>query len=138
VEGGAIYHKTEYRERRNHYTLFACTHPITGFDTSRDKFVGIHEGLHEARVPFAGTATNTKAFGWNPIGSHEVTLELEPGQSEKFAYILAYVDQGDKPKFASKGVINKEVGKAIIEKYSAPGAVDAAFKTMNDAWAGMS
>ena len=35
VEGSAIYHKTEFRERRNHYTLFACTRPIAGFDTSR-------------------------------------------------------------------------------------------------------
>ena len=52
--GGAIYHKTEYRERRNHYTLFACTRPVAGFDTDRDAFVGVHEGLHEARAPFAG------------------------------------------------------------------------------------
>ena len=137
VEGSAIYHKTEYRERRNHYTMFACTRPISGFDTSRDQFVGIHEGLHEARVPFAGKASNSKAFGWNPIGSHEVTLELEPGQTEEFAYILAYVEQGDKPKFSSKGVINKEVGQAILDKYSKPGAVAAALKVMNDSWAGM-
>ena len=70
VEGSAIYHKTEYRERRNHYSLFACTHPIAGFDTARDAFVGIHEGLHEPKVPFAGACTNSLAFGWNPIGAH--------------------------------------------------------------------
>ncbi|MBK8802042.1 MAG: glycosyl transferase [Fibrobacteres bacterium] len=138
IEGNAIYHKTEYRERRNHYTLFACTRDISGFDTSRDVFVGIHEGLHEAKVPFSGKATNTKAFGWNPIGSHEVSLELQPGQSETFAFILAYVDHtlvGFKgEKFDAPYVINKTVGKAIVEKYSKPGAVEAAFASLKAYW----
>ncbi|HOX53475.1 MAG TPA: glycosyl transferase, partial [Fibrobacteria bacterium] len=138
IEGSAIYHKTEYRERRNHYTLFACTREISGFDTSRDVFVGIHEGLHEARVPFSGKASNSKAFGWNPIGSHEVSLTLQPGQSETFAFILAYVDhtlvdfKGD--KFVAPYVINKTVGKAILEKYSKPGAVDDAFARLKAYW----
>ena len=38
VEGSTIYHKTEYRERRNHYALFTVNTPIDGFDTSRDVF----------------------------------------------------------------------------------------------------
>ena len=134
VEGGAIYHKTEYRERRNHYALFACTRAVSGFDTSRDAFVGIHEGLHEAKVPFAGKASNSMAFGWNPIGSHEVTLELKPGQAESFSFILAYVEQGEAPKFDAPFVMNKSVGRAIVEKYSRPGAVDAAFKELNQGW----
>ena len=134
VEGSAIYHKTEYRERRNHYTLFACTRPVTGIDTSRDAFVGIHEGLHEARVPFAGKSANSLAFGWNPIGSHEVTLELNPGQEERFSFILAYVEQGDAPKFDKPFVMNKGAGRALVAKYSRPGAVEAAFDELNKGW----
>ncbi len=134
VEGSGIYHKTEYRERRNHYTLFACTRPVSGFDTSRDAFVGIHEGLHEAKVPFAGKATNSLAFGWNPIGSHEITLDLKPGQEETFSFILAYVQQGDVRKFDKPFVINKSVGKALLKKYSRPGAVDKAFAELNSEW----
>ncbi len=134
VEGSAIYHKTEYRERRNHYTLFGCTRAIDGFDTSRDAFVGIHEGLHEPRVPFAGQATNSMAFGWNPIGSHQINLELEPGQEEEFSFILAYVEQGDAPKFDAPFVMNKSVGQAIMAKYSAPGAVEKAFADLKKYW----
>ncbi len=134
VEGSAIYHKTEFRERRNHYTLFACTRPIAGFDTSRDAFVGIHEGLHEAKVPFAGQATNSVAFGWNPIGSHQIDLDLAPGAEESFAFVLAYVEQGDAPKFDAPFVMNKSVGRAIVEKYSAPGAVDAALASLKAYW----
>ncbi|NQU39658.1 MAG: glycosyl transferase [Lentisphaerae bacterium] len=134
VEGGSIYHKTEYRERRNHYTLFACTRAISGFDTSRDAFVGIHEGLHEAKVPFAGKAANSLAFGWNPIGSHEVTLTLQPGQEESFSFILAYVEQGEAPKYDAPFVMNKSVGRAVVEKYKRPGAVELAFRELNEGW----
>jgi cellobiose phosphorylase len=134
VEGSAIYHKTEFRERRNHYSLFACTRPIAGFDTSRDAFVGIHEGLHEAKVPFAGACTDSLAFGWNPIGAHQIDLDLAPGESTTFAFVLAYVEQGETPKFDAPGVMNKSHGRAIVAKYSAPGAVDAAFANLTRYW----
>jgi cellobiose phosphorylase len=138
IDGAAIYHKTEYRERRNHYALFGCTRKVSGFDTSRDAFVGIHEGLHEARVPFSGKCTNSKAFGWNPIGAHQVDLELEPGAEESFAFILAYVDHdvaGFKgEKFTAPSIMNKTLGRAVMEKYSAPGAVDSAFDRLSKYW----
>jgi cellobiose phosphorylase len=137
VEGGAIYHKTEYRERRNHYALFACTRPIAGFDTDRDAFVGVHEGLHEARVPFAGKSAGSKAFGWNPIGSHQVDLDLAPGAEESFAFVLAYVEQGDLPKFEAPFVLNKKLGREIVASYAKPGAVDAAFAKLGGFWDGL-
>ena len=138
VEGSAIYHKTEYRERRSHYTLFACTRPVAGFDTSRDAFLGsVHHGLHEAAVPFAGKATNSKAFGWNPVGSHQVDLDLAAGASETFSFLLAYVDQGALPKFDAPFVMNKSLGRALVQRYSAPGAVDAAFASLKSQWGGL-
>ncbi len=136
--GSAIYHKTEYRERRNHYAIFGCTRRIDGFDTSRDAFVGVHEGLHEARVPFAGKCSNSKAFGWNPVGAHQIDLDLAPGAEETFAFVLAYVDHdiaGFKgKKFDSPFVMNKALGRAVMEKYCAPGAVDAAFARLGQYW----
>jgi cellobiose phosphorylase len=137
IEGSAIYHKTEYRERRNHYTLFACTRPISGYDTDRDTFVGLHNGLHEARAPFEGRCFSSKAFGWNPIGAHEVDLDLTPGQEESFAFVLAYVDQGDRRKFDAPFVMNKELGRAVVERYSNIEAVDAAFAELRSFWDGL-
>ena len=135
VEDGAIYHKTEYRERRNHYTLFACTHPVSGFDTSRDVFVGIHSGLHDPKVPLAGQATNSIAHGWNPIGSHQIDLHLESGDEKSFSFLLAYVDQGEEPKFERPMVLNKVKGRALIRKYQDPAAIDEAFAALGKRWA---
>jgi cellobiose phosphorylase len=137
VEGSAIYHKTEFRERRSHYALFACTRDVAGFDTSRDAFVGVHNGLHEASVPFAGQSKKTVAHGWNPIGSHQVDLKLAPGASETYSYILAYVDQGDLPKYDKPFVMNKTKGREILAKYQKPGAVDAAFESVKKMWDGL-
>ena len=137
VEGPAIYHTTEYRERRGHYTLFACTREADGFDTSRDAFVGAHNGLHEASVPFAGASRGSIAHGWNPIGSHELKLRLEPGASETFAFVLAYVDQGEEPKFERPGVVNKAKARRLLEKYAEPGAVEAAFDALHEMWQGL-
>jgi cellobiose phosphorylase len=133
VEGGSIYHTTEYRERRDHCTLFGCTREIAGFDTSRDAFVGVHNGLHEAAVPFAGTSRGSVAHGWNPIGSHRLELRLEPRQEETFAFVLAYL-QGAEPKFEPSGAANKEPGRALLAKYSRDGAVDEAFEALRMWW----
>jgi cellobiose phosphorylase len=137
VEGSAIYHKTEFRERRSHYTLFACTKELSGFDTSRDAFVGVHNGLHEAQVPFSGDSKKTIAHGWNPIGSHQINLKLAPGASETFSFILAYVEQGDLPKFDKPFVMNKTKGKELLAKYQKPGAIDEAFQSVKKLWDGL-
>jgi cellobiose phosphorylase len=134
VEGSGIYHTTELRERRDHYTLFGCTREIDGFDTSRDVFVGIHEGLHEAAVPFAGRARGSVAHGWNPIGSHQVDVRLEPGEEETFAFLLAYVRQEGVEKLERPGVVNKEKGRALLERYRREGAVDGAFDSVRAFW----
>ena len=124
VEGAAIFHTTGLRERRDHCTLFGCTHELSGFDTSRDAFVGVHHGLHEAQVPFAGAARSSFAHGWNPIGSHQLDLRLEPGGEETFAFVLAYLQEPDA----------RAHGRGLLERYRDPAAVDAAFESVRSSW----
>ena len=121
--GAAIFHTTEHRERRDHVTLFGCTHEVAGFDTSRDAFVGTHNGLHEAAVAFAGHATSSIAHGWNPIGGHQVDVHLEPGSSETFSFVLAYVEEG-----------GTQAGLEVLDRFSEPAAVDESFGRLGDFW----
>lgn len=133
----AVYHKTEYRERRSHYTLFGCTAPTSGFDTDRDAFLGAYNGLGEAAVPRAGASRNSIAFGWNPVGSHEVDLDLAPGASYEYAYVLAYVEQDPEHKFEEPGIIDKTKGRQIMARYADIGAVDAALASLGVFWNGL-
>jgi len=137
VEASCIFHKTEYRERRDHYALFACTRPAEGFDTSRDAFVGVHNGLHDPKAVLAGACTNSLAHGWNPVGAHQINLDLAPGAEESFAFVLAYIDNSGSEKFTSSGGMNKSSGHALVQKFSAPGAVSAAFLSLRTFWDGL-
>ncbi|MEI8387183.1 MAG: glycosyl transferase [Verrucomicrobiota bacterium] len=134
VEDGVIYHTTEFRERRDHYTVFGCSRPVSGFDTSRDAFVGVHHGLHDPQVVLAGRSANSIAHGWNPVGSHGIELRLEPGASETFSFVLGYIEHGPENKFDSPRVINKSKGRALMEKYRDPQAVEAAFAAVSSRW----
>jgi cellobiose phosphorylase len=134
VEGSAIFHKTEYRERRNHYALFGCTRKVDGYDTSRDAFVGVHHGLHDPRAVLAGKCTNSHAHGWNPVGAHQINLSLAPGSEETFAFVLAYVEQGDLPKFDRPFVMNKTRGLEVLARFSDMKAVDEAFASVKRRW----
>jgi cellobiose phosphorylase len=124
VDGSAIFHVTGLRERRDHCTLFGCTREVSGFDTSRDAFVGVHNGLHEAAVPFAGSSRSSVAHGWNPIGSHQLDLRLEPGAEETFAFVLAFLQELDP----------RGRGHELLDRYREPAAVDAAFESTRSAW----
>jgi len=134
IEGAGIYHKTEYRERRNHYTLFGCTRPIDGYDTSRDAFVGVHRGLHDPQAVLTGRCTNSRAYGWNPVGAHQINLSLKPGAAETFAFVLAYVEQGDRPKFDAPFVMNKSRGRELLVRFADGAAIDAAFAALRARW----
>ncbi|MBR4428269.1 MAG: glycosyl transferase, partial [Clostridia bacterium] len=47
IEGSTVYHKTEYRERRDHYAFYSVNAPISGYDTDRDAFLGQFRGWRE-------------------------------------------------------------------------------------------
>jgi len=96
--------------------------------------VGIHNGLHDPKVVMDGKATNSIAHGWNPIGSHQLDLHLEPGAEERFTFVLGYVEQGDTPKFDAPMVINTSKTQALMDRYRDPSAVDEAFRAVQGRW----
>ncbi|MCC6613450.1 MAG: glycosyl transferase [Anaerolineae bacterium] len=139
VEDGVIYHKTEYRERRNHYAYFACSEPLTGFDTQRESFLGAYRGWHEPQAVAQGESRNSVAHGWSPIGSHHVKVALAPGETRQIIFVLGYHENPDDQKFDPPGsqTINKRTAIPVMRKYLDPAAVDAAFARLRDYWTGL-
>jgi cellobiose phosphorylase len=136
VEDDVIYHKTEYRERRDHFAYFACSAPVAGFDTSRDAFLGSYRGLERPQVVEGGQATNSMAHGWAPIGSHQVEIKLEAGATQTLAFVLGYHENPRDAKFdpPDSQTINKKTVKPIIAKYRDIDNVDAAFEALTATW----
>ncbi|MNW37945.1 N,N'-diacetylchitobiose phosphorylase [compost metagenome] len=134
VQDSVIYHKTEYRERRNHYAFYSVNRKIDGFDTDRESFVGLYNGLHEPQVVVAGKASNSVASGWSPIGSHEVKLTLAPGEEQSLVFILGYVEIPEEEKWEAPSVINKKPALAMIEQFATDADVDRALQELAAYW----
>ena len=133
---GVIYHKTEYRERRDHFAYFACSEPLTGFDTQRDAFLGPYRGWDDPAAVARGASFDSIAHGWQPIGSHHVKLTLQPGESRQIIFLLGYHENPADAKFDPPGsqTINKRTVKPIIAKYLDAAAADAAFADLGAYW----
>ena len=134
VEGSTIYHKTEYRERRNHYALFTVNTPIDGFDTSRDAFLGAWRSNANPEVVENGRCTNSVAHGWAPVGVHQVNVTLQPGESRSLIFVLGYIENPEDEKWAAPGVINKTRAQAMAARYATDAQVDAALARLHDHW----
>ncbi|MCR5279371.1 MAG: glycosyl transferase [Lachnospiraceae bacterium] len=135
IVGSTIYHKTEYRERRNHYALFSVNADIAGFDTQREDFLGAY---HENRNPKAvfedGKCSGSIAHGWAPVAAHEIKVTLNPGETKSFVFVLGYCENPEDNKWESKGIINKAPAKALLAKYQTDADVEKAFAALNEYW----
>ena len=134
IKGSAIYHKTEYKERRNHYSFYSVNSEINGFDTDRDSFIGLYKGFDKPDAVFEGKPRNSVAHGWSPVASHYIEINLMPGESKEYIFILGYVENEEDKKWETKGVINKEKSEMLINKFSTSDKVEESFKELKKYW----
>ncbi len=136
IEKEVIYHKTEYRERRDHFAFFACSEKLAGYDTQRDVFLGPYRGWDNPTAVERGRSFNSIAHGWAPIGSHHVRLNLKPGETRQVIFLLGYHENPKDQKFdpPSSQTINKRTVKPTIAKYLKPAAVETAFEELRQYW----
>jgi cellobiose phosphorylase len=137
VDGGAIYHTTEYRERRNHYAVYAVNAAPAGFDTDRESFLGPWNGWGEPQAVVEGRSRNSLAKGWAPIASHRLLVELGPGEQRSFVFVLGYVENPPEEKWERAGVVNKGRARALLARFSTPAQVDDAMAELREYWSGL-
>ena len=150
-EWTAIYHKTEYKERRDHYAYYAVNAKADGYDTDRESFVGLYNDLSEPSAVSNQHSTNSLAHGWSPIASHYFEIELKPGESRDFIFVLGYEENDPEHKFLNDAndandelitslgerdhhIINKVRAHEVIKRFATVEAVEAAFAELNALW----
>ncbi len=134
VIGSTIYHKTEYRERRNHYAIYSVNAEISGFDTSREDFLGSYNGPDRPEAVVSGACKNSIASGWYPIASHQLNISLKPGESKSFIFVLGYCENADSEKWEAPNVINKAPADNMLRRYQTDQDVAAAFEELKCYW----
>ena len=137
VDGSTLFHKTEYRERRNHYAFYTVNREISGFETDRDTFLGRYNGFDRPAAVTAGASGNSIANGWSPIASHRLDLALAPGESTECVFQLGYVEVPDEEKWAAPGIINKRPARLLGAKFDSPEKVMQAFGELGSYWDGL-
>ncbi|MBR2455919.1 MAG: glycosyl transferase [Bacteroidaceae bacterium] len=147
VDGSTIYHKTEYKERRNHYAFYTVNAPIQGFDTDRETFIGLYNEFRDPQQVMQGTIGNSIAHGWSPIASHYIEVTLQPGESKDYIFLLGYVENEQDQKFepatpgllhsGSSPIVNKTKAKAMMQQLDTTAKVDAAFAQLKAYWDGL-
>ncbi|GAP17206.1 GH36-type glycosyl hydrolase domain-containing protein [Levilinea saccharolytica] len=136
VVDGVIYHKSEYRERRDHFAYFACSEPLAGYDTQREDFLGPYRGWDAPAAVEEGKARQSLALGWQPMGSHHVRLHLEPGESKRVIFVLGYHENPENDKFDPAGTqtINKKTVLPVIRRFLQPDVVSQALADIQQYW----
>ncbi len=135
-EPNVIYHKTEYRERRDHFAFFACSEPVTGFDTQREAFLGPYRGWNNPRAVAEGHSADSIAYGWSPIGSHHIKISLAPGESKQIIFLLGYHENPRDDKFdpPESQTINKRTVLPKIRQFLQPQVVHDSFEALRKYW----
>ncbi len=139
VVDGVIYHKTEYRERRNHFAYFACSEKLAGFDTQREAFLGAYRDWNSPAAVEAGRMSGSIALGWQPVGAHHVKVRLNPGERKKIIFLLGYHENPPDDKFDPLGsqAINKRSVKPVIARFLQADEVESAFQALQAYWDGL-
>jgi cellobiose phosphorylase len=137
VEGSVVYHKTEYRERRNHFAFYGVSSPVTGFDTDRESFLGLYNGMHEPEAVLDGAPRNSMASGWAPIASHCLSVTLGPGESRDFVFVLGYAENRPDEKWERSGIVNKTKARETMARFERREQVEAAMGGLERYWSGL-
>jgi cellobiose phosphorylase len=136
VVEGVIYHKTEYRERRNHFAFFACSEKLAGFDTQREAFLGPSRGWESPRAVEQGQMSNSIAHGWQPVGAQHVRISLQPGERRSLRFVLGYHENPEGEKFdpPDSQSINRRQVEPILTRYLQAEEVERAFQEQRTCW----
>jgi cellobiose phosphorylase len=134
IEKSIIFHKTEYKERRNHFAFYSVNDSIDGYDTDRETFMGLYNGFHNPQTVFEGKPRNSVADGWSPVASHYKEITLAPGETKSLVYILGYVENPQAEKFNADGSMNKSRAYDMIAKYNTAEKAEAALASLASTW----
>lgn len=134
VEPGIIYHKTEYRERRDHYAFYGVNVPTAGFDTDRNTFLGHMGDWSDPQLVREERSGSSLRVGWYPIGCHRLAVTLAPGQRWRATFVLGYGKNPREQKFIAPNVIRKDTAHRVMAKFASFEAVDQAFQSLAAYW----
>ena len=134
VRGNVVYHLTEYRERRDHFSFYAVNVPPAAFDTDRESFTGRCGSYARPQAVARGSLSGSIASGWSPVAAFQHDIELAPGEETSLVFLLGYVENGA-AKWASPGRLNTARAEAMMARFDTAAKVETEFAVLGTHWA---
>jgi len=106
-----------------HSTCFAVSEPLSGYETTRERFIGRYRSESNPEMLESGKTTDQGAIGGNPVAVLKNTITLKPGQKKFLVYVLG------------PGTVQKE-GRKALARYGSAGGVQAALDKLAAWWDG--
>lgn len=95
--------------------------PMTGFDTSREAFIGTYGSYKEPAAVIKGECSNSEAFGDNACGTVQADIELAPGETKEIMVLLGIGDANNE-------------GKKILSEFGNTKRADEEFEKLVKNW----
>ncbi len=134
VQGSIIYHLTEYRERRDHFSFYGVNVPPNAFETDRESFTGRCGGYAAPQAVIRGKLSGSKASGWSPIAAFQHDIALSAGEEKSLVFLLGYVENPSAEKWAAPGVPNISKASALLSRFDTDAKVDAELSVLRARW----
>ena len=93
----------------------------TGYDTSREAFLGPYRSYHNPLVVEKGRSTGSDAYGDNACGSLQTDLMLDPGECREFLVMLGIGDA-------------RSVGRRTVAEFGSLGRADMELEKLKSSW----
>jgi len=94
---------------------------ISGFDTSRESFLGPYRSYHNPLAVEQGDCTNSKVYGDNACGSLQTDITLQPGESREVLVMLGIGDACS-------------VGKKTVAEFGSLERAENEFQKLKNHW----
>ena len=98
-----------------------CNSPLTGFDTSREAFLGTYGSYKEPAAVVNGKCSDSLAYGDNICGSVQTEIELAPGESKEIIVLFGIGDAN-------------RVGEKIVKEFGSVARADEEFEKLKKNW----
>ncbi|NBD36855.1 MAG: N,N'-diacetylchitobiose phosphorylase, partial [Chloroflexi bacterium] len=95
--------------------------PVTGYDTSREAFLGTYGGYHNPHAVESGRCSDSDAYGDNACGALQAELTLQPGESREVMILLGIGDA-------------RATGVETMEEFGSFERADREFEKLKQSW----
>lgn len=94
------------------YAFFASNGKVTGYDCSREKFIGPYRGESNPAAVEKGRCFNSETQGGNPIAATCNSVKLGSGKTETIIFVLGVANE----KHTARKCIQKLMKESNVEK----------------------